>query len=30
MIPIGWPAIPYRRPERRSVDALLYRERYSE
>ncbi len=30
MIPIGWPAIPYRRPERRSVDAVLYRERYSE
>lgn len=30
MIPIGWPAIPYRRPERRSVDTALYRERYSE
>jgi len=30
MIPIGWPAIPYKRPERRSVDAVLYRERYSE
>jgi nitroreductase len=30
MIPIGWPAIPYRRPERRSVDTVLYRERYAE
>jgi nitroreductase len=30
LIPIGWPAIPYRRPERRSVDTVLYRERYSE
>ena len=28
MIPIGWPAIPYRRPVRRSVDEMLFRERY--
>ena len=30
LIPIGWPAIPYKRPTRRSVDEVLYRERYSE
>ena len=30
MIPIGWPAIPYKRPLRRPVDEMLYRERYRE
>ena len=28
MIPIGWPAVPYRRPVRRSVDEVLFWERY--
>ncbi len=30
LLPIGWPAIPYRRPERRSVDACLFFERYTQ
>lgn len=30
MIPIGWPAIPYKRPHRRPVDEVLFRERYRE
>jgi hypothetical protein len=28
MLPIGWPAVPYRRPVRRSVDRCLFFERY--
>jgi nitroreductase len=28
MIPIGWPAIPYKRPIRRPVDQMLFREHY--
>lgn len=28
LIPIGWPAVPYRRPERKSVDEVLFWERY--
>jgi nitroreductase len=27
MLPIGWPAVPYRRPVRRSIDACLFFER---
>jgi len=27
MLPIGWPAVPFRRPERRSVDTCLFWER---
>ena len=30
MIPIGWPAIPYKRPLRRPVDEVLFRECYRE
>jgi nitroreductase len=29
LIPIGWPAVAYRRPERKSVDEVLFWERYS-
>jgi nitroreductase len=28
LIPIGWPLIPYKRPVRRSVDEVLFYERY--
>jgi nitroreductase len=28
LIPIGWPAVAYRRPERRPVDDVLFWERY--
>jgi hypothetical protein len=28
LIPIGWPAVDYRRPERKSVDEVLFWERY--
>ncbi|HVN83804.1 MAG TPA: nitroreductase family protein [Candidatus Binatia bacterium] len=28
MLPIGWPAIPYRRPSRRSIDTCLFFERF--
>jgi nitroreductase len=28
LLPIGWPAIPYKRPVRRSVDECLFFERY--
>jgi nitroreductase len=28
MLPIGWPAVPYRRPVRRSVDTSLFFEQY--
>jgi nitroreductase len=28
LIPIGWPAIPYARPSRRSVDSCLYWQRF--
>ena len=28
LIPIGWPAVEYRRPERKSVDEVLFWERY--
>jgi nitroreductase len=28
LIPIGWPAVAYRKPERRSVDEVLFWERY--
>lgn len=27
MLPIGWPAVPYKRPERRSIDQCLFWER---
>lgn len=30
MLPIGWPAVPYRRPARRSIDRCLYFERFAE
>lgn len=30
LLPIGWPAVAYRRPRRRPVDEVLYWERYSE
>jgi nitroreductase len=29
MLPIGWPAVPYRRPARRSIDQCLHFERFS-
>lgn len=29
LIPIGWPAVAYRRPERKSVDSVLFWERYT-
>lgn len=29
MIPIGWPAVPYRRPLRKPVDDVLFWERYA-
>ena len=29
MLPIGWPAVPYRRPVRRSIDECLHFERYT-
>ena len=29
MLPIGWPAVPYRRPARRSIDACLHFERFT-
>ena len=29
MLPIGWPAVPYRRPVRRSIDECLFFERYT-
>lgn len=29
LLPIGWPAVPYRRPERRPVDDCLFWERYA-
>jgi hypothetical protein len=28
MLPIGWPAVPYRRPVRRSIDECLHFEHY--
>jgi nitroreductase len=28
LIPIGWPAVPYRRPTRKPVDEVLFWERY--
>jgi nitroreductase len=30
LLPIGWPAIPYKRPVRRSVDECLFFDRYTE
>ena len=30
LIPIGWPAVAYRRPERKSVDDVLFWERYTD
>ena len=30
MLPIGWPAVPYRRPVRNSIDSCLSFERYAE
>jgi nitroreductase len=30
MLPIGWPAVPYRRPVRASIDGCLSFERYAE
>lgn len=29
LLPIGWPAVPYRRPARRSIDTCLFFERWS-
>ena len=29
MLPIGWPAVPYRRPVRRSIDQCLFFERFA-
>lgn len=30
LLPIGWPAVPYKRPLRKSVDEVLHWERYSQ
>lgn len=30
LIPLGWPAVPYRRPHRRGVDSCLHFEEYRE
>jgi nitroreductase len=30
LLPIGWPAVAYRRPERKPVDSVLFWERYVE
>lgn len=30
LLPLGWPEIPYRRPQRRPVDECLFWERYTE
>jgi len=30
LLPIGWPAIPYKRPVRRSIDECLFQDRYED